>query len=74
METKDIENTLVDTGKEEGEWKEQHENTYTTTCETDSQWVFAVWLRALKLGLWDNLEDGRGGRWEGGFQEGGKHI
>ena len=28
----------------------------TTTCKIDSQWKFAVWLRELKLGLYNNLE------------------
>ena len=27
-----------------------------TTCKTDSQWEFAVWLRKLKQGLCINLE------------------
>ena len=40
-------------------------------CKIDSQWEFAVWLRELKLGLRDNLEDCDGE--EGGMevQEGG---
>ena len=31
--------------------------TYITTCKTDSQREFAVWLRKLKQGLCSNLED-----------------
>ena len=29
---------------------------YTTTCEIDSKWEFAVWLRKLKQALCINLE------------------
>ena len=45
--------------------------TYITICKIDSQWEFAVWLRELKLGLCDSLEecDGEGGGME--VQEGG---
>ena len=37
--------------------------TYITTCKTDGQREFAVWLRKLKQGLCINLEewDGKGG-------------
>ena len=31
--------------------------TYITTCKTDSQWEFVVWLRKLKQGLCINLEE-----------------
>ena len=50
---------------------ESNMETYITVCKIDSQWEFAVWLRELKPGLWDNLEgwDAVGGRREG--QEGG---
>ena len=30
--------------------------TYSTMCEIDHQWEFAVWLRKLKQGLCSNLE------------------
>ena len=30
--------------------------TYITTCKTESQWEFAVWLRRLKQGLCINLQ------------------
>ena len=48
-----------------------HGNIYTTVCEIDSQWEFAVRLGELKLVLRDNLEwwDGVGGEREG--HEGG---
>ena len=34
--------------------------TYLATCEIDSQWEFAIWLRELNQGLCDSLEG-----WEG---------
>ena len=34
--------------------------TYITICEINSQWKFAVWLKELKQGLCDNLEEGDG--------------
>ena len=37
--------------------REQHGNTYTTIGKMDSRWEFAVWLRELKPGLCDNLEE-----------------
>ena len=39
---------------------------YYTIYKIDSQWKFAVWLRELKQGLCDNLEerDGEGERRE----------
>ena len=49
------------------EWREYQRNIYTTICEMDSQSEFAVWLRELKPGLWNNLEG-----WEGGSR--GKGI
>ena len=30
--------------------------TYITIYKIESQWEFAVWLRELKQGLYDNLE------------------
>ena len=41
---------------------ESNMETYIIMCKTDSQWEFAVWLRELKKGLYNNLEwwDGRG--------------
>ena len=44
---------------------ESNTETYITTCKTDSQREFAVWLRKLKQGLcinlegWDGVGDGR---------------
>ena len=44
---------------------ESNMETYITTCKTDSQWEFAVWLREFKQGLcitlegWDGEADGR---------------
>ena len=34
-------------------------------CKAESLWEFSVWLRELKLGLYDNLEKWDGVRWEG---------
>ena len=53
-------------GGEEGEreiYVESNMEIYNTMCKIDSQWEFAVWLRELKQGLYDNLEgwDGVGG-------------
>jgi len=44
-------------------WMESNMETYITICKIDSQREFAVWLRELKLGLCNNLEewDGEGG-------------
>ena len=54
-------------GREEGEGEMYGENnmeTYITKCKIDSQWGFAVWLRELKRGLCNNLEEnGREGTW-----------
>ena len=30
---------------------------YIIICKIDSQWEFAAWLRELKLGLYNNLDD-----------------
>ena len=47
--------------KTEGEmYGESNIETYNTICKIDSQWGFAVWLRELKQGLCDNLEE-----WDG---------
>ena len=50
-------------------WKAS--NIYSTICKIDSQWEFSVWLRELKPGLYNNLEewDEMAGRRE--VQEGG---
>ena len=52
--------------EEEGEiYGESNIEIYSTLCKTDSQWEFAVWLRELKQGFfdnldgWDRMEDGR---------------
>ena len=56
----------------EGEMYEKgNMETYITTCKTDSQREFAVWLRKLKQGFCINIE---GWDWEGDgseFQKGG---
>ena len=44
---------------------------YNTICKIDSQWEFAVWLRDLKKGLYDNLEGWGRERDEREVQEGG---
>ena len=46
--------------------------TYTTLCKIDSQREFVVWLRELKLELYNNLEG-----WEevgGVFKRGGAYV
>ena len=48
---------------EEGEGRlygESNVETYIAICKIGSQWEFAVWLRELKQGLCNNLED-----WDG---------
>ena len=64
----DKENRLMDTAwggqsGEGGRFEDSNTETYVTICKIDSKWEFAVWLRELKEGLWDNLEgcDGEGG-------------
>ena len=47
-------------GQEEGEavmYGESNMETYNTICKIDSQWESATWLRELKQGLCDNLEE-----------------
>ena len=44
---------------------------YITICKINSQWKFAVWLRELKQGLCDNLEEWDGAGDEREVQEGG---
>ena len=39
-----------------GEERVRCMETYTTICEIDNQWEFAVWLGKLKQGLCINLE------------------
>ena len=43
-----------------------NKETYITTCKTESQQEFAVWLRKLKPALCQTRGVGWGGRWEGG--------
>ena len=53
--------------KGEGEvYGKSNMEVYNTVCKIDSQREFAVWLRELKQGLCDNLEerDGEGERRE----------
>ena len=70
-----IESRPMDTGQgEEGEGRMYGQNNMETSisiCKIDSQWEFAVRLRELKPGLYDNPEgwDGEGGERE--IQEGG---
>ena len=59
---------------EEGEgemYGESNMEKYNTICKIDSQWEFAVWLRELKKGLYDNLEGWGRERDEREVQEGG---
>ena len=45
----DIENRLMDIGREEGEmYGKSNMETYITICKIDSQQEFALWLRKLK--------------------------
>ena len=57
--------------KERMRCMESNMETYMTTCKIGGQWKFAVWLRKLKQGLCNNLEewDGEGDGREA--QEGG---
>ena len=59
-------------GREKGEremYGESNIEILNAIRKLDSQWEFAVWLRELKQGLYDNLEgwggegDGREGTW-----------
>ena len=52
MKKQDIENRLMDMGKEgDGEmYGKSNMETYITICKINSQWEFAVWLRKLKTG------------------------
>ena len=57
-----IENRRMDTAGvgEEGEgdlYGESNMETYISKSKIDSQWGFAVWLRELKPGLSNNLEE-----------------
>ena len=47
-------------GGEGGMYRKSNMEKYITICKLDSQWDFAVWLRELKLGLFNNLV---GGMW-----------
>ena len=47
--------------------RDSNMETYITTCKTESQWEFAVWLRELKQALCNNLEGGMGRQMEGRF-------
>ena len=67
----DIENRLMDIGREEGEmYGKSNMETYITICKINSQREFALWLGKLKQGLCINLEgwDGEGDGRE--FQKG----
>ena len=58
----DIENRLMDMGKEGEMYGKSNMKTYITICKIDSQREFPVWLRKLKEGLCINLDgwDGDG--------------
>ena len=45
--------------------------TYITICKIDSQWEFAVWLRKLKLALYQPRRVGWGRRWDEVSEGGG---
>ena len=47
-------------GGEGGVYIESNMEMYITICKIDSQWDFALWLRELKLELFNNLV---GGMW-----------
>ena len=47
-------------GGEGGMYRKSNMEKYITICKLDSQWDFAVRLRELKLGLFNNLV---GGMW-----------
>ena len=52
----------IGSGEEAGwdEWREYHGHIHPIICKVDSQWGCAVLLRVLKLGLCNNLRDGKG--------------
>ena len=64
--------TRVKGKRGEGEMDDKSNmETYSSICKIDSHWEFALSLRELKKGLFNNLEgqDGEGdwmGVWEGG--------
>ena len=68
----DIEDRLMDIGREEGETcVKSNMETYFTICKIDRQWKFAVWLGKLKQGLCTNLEGWHGEGDGREFQKGG---
>ena len=67
-----IEDRLIDIGREEGEMYGQiNMETYVTICKIDRQREFAVWLGKLKQGLCTNLEGWHGEGDGREFQKGG---
>ena len=44
-------------GREGEMYGKNNMETYITTCEIDSQWEFAIWLRKIKQGLCIILEE-----------------
>ena len=46
----------------------------TTMCKIDSQWKFAVWLRELRSGLCNNLEESGAGKGREAQQGGDMYI
>ena len=75
----DIENRLVDMGRDGGGEGGTNWDSSTETCtlpyvKLDSQWKFAIWCRELKSGaLWQPRRVGWGRGWEGGWR-GRRHI
>ena len=48
--------------------------TYITIYKIDIQWKFSVWLRKLKQGLYNNLEEWEGEEMGGSFKREGIYI
>ena len=58
-------------GGEGGVYIESNMEMYITICKIDSQWDFALWLRELKLELFNNLVGGMWTQVGGRFQKEG---
>ena len=48
--------------------------TYITIYKIDIQWKFSVWLRKLKQGLYNNLEEWEGEEMGGSFKREGIYV
>ena len=69
----DIENRLMDIGREEGEmYGKSNMETYITICKINSQREFALWLGKLKQGLCIIL--GMGREMGGSFKREGIYV